>query len=48
MRSPGPVGSDQGHEKGEVRKDESAEQSEQGDEGVTRQAQGVVRGHWRA
>ena len=42
------VGSNRGHERAEVRKDESVEQSEQGDEGVTPQAQGVARGHWCA
>ena len=35
MRSRGLVGSNLGHERAEVRKDESDEQSEQGDKGVT-------------
>ena len=43
--SPGYVwmsGADQGHEQAEVREDERAERSEQGDKGVTRVAQGVA------
>ena len=42
------LGCNRGHEQAEVRKDESAEQSELGDESVTRQDQGVARGHWGA
>ena len=45
VRSPGLLCFDRGHEQAKVGKDESAKQSVQDDKGVTREAQGVARGH---